>query len=135
MKDATPFIKLHSWSLDDPKHPKCVFSYTVQPENANPMGNLHGGCTATLFDFCTTLPICLINTPDFWWYLGVSRTLNVTYLRPMPIGEKIFIECELMSIGKTMGTVRGVMRRQSDGAVTATCEHGKYNTDPPKSKL
>lgn len=65
----------------------------------------------------------------------MSRTLNVTYLRPMPVGEKILIECELVSIGKTMSTIRGVMRRASDGAVTATCEHGKYNTVPPKSKL
>lgn len=136
MQSSLPFLKLHSWSTDDPKHPRCVFSYTVIQENQNGTGNMHGGCTATLFDFCTSMPVCLINSPDFWWYLGVSRTLSVTYLKPIPVGEKILIECEIMSIGKTLSTIRGVMRRQSDGVALATCEHGKFNSDPPpKSRI
>lgn len=134
MKSCIPHLKLHAWSLDDPKHPTCTFSYTCIQDNQNGMGNMHGGCTASLFDFCTSMPICMINTPDFWWYMGVSRTLNVTYLKPIPVGESIFIECELLSIGKTMSTIRGVMRRQSDGVVLATCEHGKFNSDPPRGK-
>ncbi|CAN8102143.1 unnamed protein product [Discula destructiva] len=136
MKSSFPFLKVHSWSVDDPKHPRCVFSYTVPENNQNSMGNMHGGCTASLFDFCTSVPLCLVNKPDFWWFLGVSRTLNVTYLKPIPIGEQIFVECELMSIGKSMCTVRGVIRRQADGVVLATCEHGKFNSGPPiKSKM
>lgn len=116
--------------MEDPKHPKVVFSYTVAKHNSNGIGNMHGGCTASLFDFATSIPLCLINKPGFWNYMGVSRTLNVSYLRPIPIGEKILVECEIMSVGKTLCTIRGVMRRQSDGAVLATCEHGKFNTDP-----
>lgn len=131
MTGCLPHLDIQSWSSDDPQHPKVVFSYTVPPNNANRLGNMHGGCTATLFDFATTMPLCLVNKPGFWFYLGVSRTLNVTYLKPIPIGERILIECEIMSIGKTLCTVRGVMRRQSDGVALATCEHGKYNTDPP----
>lgn len=134
MKSCVPHLKLHSWSNDDPKHPKCTFSYTVVQENLNSMGNMHGGCTASIFDWCTTMPVCMVNTPDFWWYLGVSRTLNVTYLKPIPVGDSILIECELMSIGRSMSTIRGVMRRQADGVVLATCEHGKFNNDPPASK-
>lgn len=130
MARCVPYLQLHSWSTDDPKHPRVVFSYEVPRNNTNRMGNMHGGCAATLFDFATTMPLCLINRPGFWFYLGVSRTLSVTYLRPIPVGDKIFIECEIMSVGKTLCTVRGIMRRQSDGVALATCEHGKFNTDP-----
>lgn len=134
MTSCIPLLEIYSWSLDDPKHPKVVFSYTVPKDNQNRMGNMHGGCTASLFDLCTTLAIGLISKPGFWFYLGVSRTLNCTYLKPIPVGSKIFIECEVTSIGKTLATIRGVMRSQSDGAVLTTCEHGKFNTDPPELK-
>lgn len=77
----------------------------------------------------------LVNKPGFWFNLGVSVTLNCSYLRPIPSGTTILIECELLNIGKTLSTLRGVMKRESDGAVLTSCEHGKYNSDLPKSKL
>lgn len=33
----------------------------------------------------------------------MSRTLNVTYLRPIPVGETIIIECEVVAVGKRLG--------------------------------
>ncbi len=116
-------------------HPKLVFSFTVQPEHCNLLGNLHGGCTSTMFDYATTMTLVQINHPGFWLYLGVSRTLNVTYLRPMPVGETFHIECEIVHIGKRLATLKGVARRPSDGALMAVCEHGKVNTDPPVAKM
>lgn len=77
--------------------------------------------------------VTLINKPGFWYYLGVSRTLNVTYLRPIPCGSKILIECEIVNIGKKLCMLKGIMRRQEDNAVLATCEHGKFNIDPEES--
>ncbi|KAJ0115299.1 hypothetical protein N8I77_000670 [Diaporthe amygdali] len=136
MTTCLPYLHLQSWSMDEPKHPKVVFKYTVQRNNCNRLGNAHGGQIASLFDFVTSMPLALINKPGFWFYLGVSRTLNVTYLKPIPNGEEILVEAELVSIGRTLCSIRGTMRRESDGTLLATCEHGKYNTDlEPSSKI
>jgi uncharacterized protein (TIGR00369 family) len=127
MGTLLPHIRLHSIAH---AQPRVTFTFTVRPEHCNRLYNLHGGCAATLFDFSTTMAILLANKPGFWQYLGVSRTLNVTYLRPIPDGQEILIENEIVQIGKRMCTLRGVMKRKEDGVVMAVCEHGKFNNDP-----
>ena len=129
-----PHLKLHSTNKEGP-HPSVTFTYTVQADHCNRLQNLHGGCAATLFDFCTTMPLTLINKPGFWAYLGVTRTLQVTYIRPVPIGEEVFIECEILHAGKNLATMKGTMRRKRDNAVLCVCEHGKASIDPPASKI
>ncbi|KAF7543557.1 hypothetical protein G7Z17_g10639 [Cylindrodendrum hubeiense] len=128
MSSLVPHLKLVSTNPEGP-HPSCAFSYVVQPDNCNRLDNLHGGCAATLFDFCTTLPLALVNRPGFWQFMGVSRTLNVTYMRPVPVGEEVLIECEIVQAGKKLATLRGAMRRRSDNTLLAVCEHGKVNID------
>ena len=107
-----------------------VFEFTVGASNCNRLGNLHGGCTATLFDICTTIALAPIAKPGFWAYAGVTRTLSLTYLRPMGLGEEIVIESEVVHAGKRLCMIKGTMKRKSDGAITATCEHGKASIDP-----
>jgi acyl-coenzyme A thioesterase 13 len=75
------------------------------------------------------VPLALVARKGYWARMGVSRTLNVAYLRPAPVGTEVLVECEIMQIGKRLCTVRGVLKRASDGVVLATCEHGKVNTD------
>jgi len=116
-------------------HPTVTFSFTCQPEHCNRMYNLHGGAAATLFDFCTTMPLALVSRPGFWQFLGVSRTLNVTYYRPIPAGEEVLIRCDIVQVGKKLATIRGTMTRKRDGAVMAACEHGKVNVDADFAKM
>ncbi|RDL33625.1 Thioesterase ester dehydrase-isomerase [Venustampulla echinocandica] len=115
---------------------RVVFRYTVKPSHCNRLGNLHGGCTATLFDICTTTSLAPIAKEGFWVFAGVSRTLSVTYIRPIPVGETVLIDCEVVHAGKRLCALKGQMKRESDGAVMAVCEHGKVSIDPPvASKL
>lgn len=66
-----------------------------------------------------------------WQTLGVSRGLSVTYLRPPVEGEACLIEAEVIQIGRRLAVVRGVMKREADGVLLATCEHQKYMADEP----
>jgi len=65
-----------------------------------------------------------------WEFAGVSRTLNVTYIRPVPAGVKVLIDCEVVHAGKRLCSLKGVMKRESDNAVMSICEHGKVSIDP-----
>ncbi|EFQ27653.1 thioesterase superfamily protein [Colletotrichum graminicola] len=134
MSALSPSISLISASLTPT--PSATFAFTVRPEHCNRAGNLHGGAAATLFDSLTTMPLALINDrPGYWQFLGVSRTLSCSYLRPAPAGEECIVECEIVQVGRLMCHLRGTLRRKRDGSVLATCEHHKFNTDPPASKL
>lgn len=106
-----------------------TFRFEVRPEHTNGLGNLHGGCNSTLFDFCTSIVLGLVNRPGFWMWLGVSRALNVTYLKPVPVGETVLIESELLQVGQRLAHIKGRMTRERDGVLLATCEHDKVNTD------
>lgn len=69
----------------------------------------------------------------------MSRTLNVTYLRPAPMGCKILVTSEVVQAGRTVCTIRGwITQKMEDGRegkVLAIAEHGKIGIDPPVAKL
>lgn len=111
------------------KNATVTFRFRVQQQHTNGIGNLHGGCNSTLFDFCTSTVLGMVSKPGFWLWFGVSRSLNVTYLRPVPAGETVLIESELVQVGQRLAHIKGRMRREKDGLLLATCEHDKFNTD------
>lgn len=105
-----------------------TFSFPVKKFYTNIMGSLHGGAQATIFDALTSLALQAVADSTKGQWLeggGVSRTLNVTYLRPAQIGERVLVECEVVQAGKRLCFLRGVMKREKDGAIISTCEHNK----------
>ncbi|KAF2850268.1 hypothetical protein T440DRAFT_468608 [Plenodomus tracheiphilus IPT5] len=105
-----------------------VFSFVVPKALCNSGGNLHGGAVALIFDITTSITIAAMSREGFWDGGNVSRTLNCTFLRPAAKGSKVFVETQVVHLGKQMGQITGVMRLDSkDGKVAYTCEHGKVN--------
>lgn len=107
------------------------YAFTVEPVLCNKLGNLHGGAASTLFDTLTTTALLTIAEPGYWDTLGVSRTLTITFLRPLPLGTKVFLDCEVVAAGKNLANIKGTMRK-ADGKVCVTCIHDKVALAGPK---
>ena len=76
-----------------PPTPQVSYLLTVPPNLCNYMGNLHGGCAATLVDVLSTAILLGMSRPGVFALGGVSRHLKTTYLRPVPQGTEIRLTC------------------------------------------
>lgn len=122
----------------DTSNAKVTWSIAVPPlcSNNRITKNTHGGAIATFFDNATSMAVFACK--NAWEDSGVTRNLNVTYFRPPVEGERITIESEVLQLTKRLATIRGVMKRESDGTVLAICQHDKYRPSrlpPGKPKL
>jgi acyl-coenzyme A thioesterase 13 len=118
----------------------CVFEMTVPETYVNSPDPKHpvtqGGAVAAWFDGMTSMAMMLDEKGWEWGGTsaldsGVSRNLNVSYFRPVIQGDKVLVECETVQCGALVATIRGVMRRASDGVVLATCQHDKVRVTRP----
>ncbi len=107
------------------------YTFTVVPKLCNTSGFLHGGAASTLLDTLTTTALFTVAKPGFWDMLGVSRTLTVTFLRPLLLGTKVYVDCEVVAVGKSMANLKGTMKT-ADGKVCITCIHDKATGAIPK---
>jgi len=136
MAEILPYLtKLSSSPHTADRGPSVLFRLQVHHGHSNGIGQMQGGCVSTLFDYVTSVSLGLVNEPGFWFFFGVTRTLTVTLLRPVPVGEVILIEGEIINAGRNLALLRGEMRREADGTLLAICEHDKVNSDPPASVI
>ncbi|GBF65006.1 hypothetical protein TMEN_7723 [Trichophyton mentagrophytes] len=96
---------------------------------SNLNGVMHGGACAVVFDMCTAISMNPVTKPGYWYFLqGVSRSLNLSYLKGIPTGTTIRIKCTTLQHGRTMAMLRGVMESVDGKIVYATAEHHKVAT-------
>lgn len=131
--DPTSKLTLLTATTPTPKTALITLGYTIPSFYTNPMGNLHGAAHALIHDNCTSLAMAAVSKPSFWMFSGVSRVLDVKYLRGVKVGERVTIECEVVHVGGKAAALRGVIKDEQ-GRVCSTCEHDKSNIDPPLEK-
>jgi acyl-coenzyme A thioesterase 13 len=110
-----------------------VYEIDIDPPLCSVFGNLHGGAASTILDQLTSIVLHMYTKPGYLENGAVTRTLTVTCLRPVMAGTKVRVETELISIGKTMGNVKGEIKTM-DGKVCFACVHDKFII-PSASKL
>ncbi|KAL1627535.1 hypothetical protein SLS56_006359 [Neofusicoccum ribis] len=104
------------------------YELTIGNEFSNLNDVMHGGAAGVIFDMATTSALNPLSRPNFWFFMGgVTRTLNISYLRAVPIGTTVLLTSRVVQAGKTMAMIKGEMTSLDGKLVYATAEHHKVN--------
>lgn len=109
--------------------PRVTFSLQITQEMCNFTGNLHGGCAATLIDELTTVLLLAISQEGLYRQAGVSRNLSMTFFRPLSVGTKVKVICEVVNAGKRLVRLRGGIYRVDTGELCVQGDNEKVNSD------
>lgn len=96
-------LSLLSAVVTSPTHAIVTFSVNIDPSFCSRAGRLHGAAAALIVDMTTTMAIAPIARADFWHFGGFSRTLSMTYFRPVEVGSVVIVECEVVQIVESLG--------------------------------
>jgi len=83
-------------------------SYEVREEMTNPAGVLHGGMAAAILDELTGATVMVMTGRYF-----ASVNLNMDYLAPARLGDRVFARTRLVRQGKRLAHVEGTLRLAS----------------------
>lgn len=105
-----------------------VFELFVSERYSNLNDVMHGGAAGVIFDMATTSALCPVAKPGYWEFLGgVTRSLNISYLKAVPIGTTVRLSSHVVQVGKTMAMIQGKMTSLDGKTIFCTVEHHKVN--------
>ncbi|KAI8335009.1 HotDog domain-containing protein [Chlamydoabsidia padenii] len=110
---------------------KLVWELVVHESHCNQLGNLHGGCVATLIDVCTSFATLVSDRKAHWKNMGVSTDLAVSYMLGVPAGETIRIECQVQRVGKNLANLHSIIYNSAG----KTCYSGSHTKFCINSKM
>ncbi|KAH8820556.1 HotDog domain-containing protein [Xylogone sp. PMI_703] len=112
--------------IDASEKGTCEYELYLDQQYSNINGVMHGGAAGVIFDMATTTALGPIAKKGFWDFLGgVTRTLNISYLKAVPIGTTVRLRSEVTQAGRTMAMIRGIMTSFDGKTIYCTCEHHK----------
>ncbi|KAI5818946.1 hypothetical protein BZA77DRAFT_378503, partial [Pyronema omphalodes] len=134
MKDIIDYRMMKDLTLIDARpYGRSVWKLKVPRYLCNLNLSLHGGGACVLLDMCTMSALAPLAGPKFWVFLGgLTRSMNLTYIRDCPVDTEVIIDSTVIQAGRTMALIRGEIK-SLDGRVTyVTVDHGKVNVGPGK---
>jgi uncharacterized protein (TIGR00369 family) len=93
-----PLIKWLDGTLVAAKEGSLTFEHTVREDFVNPVGILHGGIASTFMDDVIGATVFALGKPNIY----VSLNLNVDFMSPAKLGEKIFVSAEVIRNGENI---------------------------------
>ncbi|GEM_PF-620991 len=99
--NSVSLLKTLAISLKEIGESHAVMEVTVTDIHANYLGGAHGGLIATLADTVSFFPRHLLPSG----LICTTTNLNVTYVRPAPLGETLTARSELLHLGRRTASV------------------------------
>lgn len=103
----------------DPRFVACDFekgtleiAYDVKEWELNPEDVIHGGMISTALD--TTMGMLCHYFTHLTSPTVVTVTMNVSFLKPIVLGDTFHIKVELDSLGRTLATTKAEVRLERD---------------------
>lgn len=94
-----------------------TFSFPVEWWMLNPIDTMHGGLICTAFDIVLgTLTAVLSDGAR----ACPTAQLNVTFLRPVTLDDRLIVTAKASHMGRTLGNLTGEARSQKTGKLCAT---------------
>lgn len=75
-----------------------VWRFPVQKEYLNTNQQFAGGAQAAVHDACTGWTLLTVAKPGFWASFGMTRTLNMSYLKSPQVGDVLRLDCKVSQI-------------------------------------
>ncbi|HEX6576324.1 MAG TPA: PaaI family thioesterase [Gemmatimonadaceae bacterium] len=111
-----PLAEVLGFELEKIEEGIVVITLEPQEYHYNPMGVLHGGMAATLFDSALGCAVQTMLPPA---YAAPTMQLQINYIRPITIGTgKVFCNGATIHVGKRSATAEGRLT-DSDGKLYA----------------
>ncbi|KAF3766472.1 hypothetical protein M406DRAFT_330286 [Cryphonectria parasitica EP155] len=114
----------------------CTSRIFIGPEFSNYNGVMHGGAAGVIFDMLTTIALGPVARPGFWAFLGgVTRTLNLSYLKAIPINTSVVVHAYAYQVGRQTAYIKGWMTSEDGKTTYAVCDHHKIHVPPIKDHM
>lgn len=94
----SPFGRWLNGKLIEAKEGSLTIEFEVREELTNPAGIMHGGAIAGLIDEVIGMTTFSLGKTGFY----VAINLNIDFLRPGKLGEKLRVISEVIRDGRTM---------------------------------
>lgn len=106
--------------------------YFMQPWMRNPAGVVHGGIIATLLDQSMGL---LVRACAKGKSITPTVNLNVSYLRPARIGERMHVKAKALHVGSTLSTMTAEAFMEGEEGRTVASAAGTFYNGPMEGRL
>ncbi|KAK7470032.1 hypothetical protein VKT23_001467 [Stygiomarasmius scandens] len=125
--------------VDEPEREEArvVMELVVHDDMLNLANSVHGGCTAYLVDFCSSLALVVLRTKQKGELaaLSVSQSMNIVFHSPAFLGDTLRIVNSTISMGARVMTARTEIWNETHHRLVATGVHVKMEPSPPKAKM